>query len=72
MDIKIAAEFLHCSVGGIYGLTHKREIPFCKRGKRLLFRREDIEKWVAGSRRQTVDEIRADALNSLTVGRRRK
>ncbi len=71
MDIKIAGEYIHLSVGSIYGLTHKREIPFFKRGKRLLFCRDDLDKWIAGSRRQTVDEIRADALSSSSGSRRK-
>ena len=71
MDVKMTAELLHLSVPTIYGLTHKREIPFYKRGQRLLFGRDDLYKWIAGSRRQTVDEIREDALNSLGRGRRR-
>ena len=72
MNVKMIAEFLHLSVPTIYGLTHRREIPFYKRGQRLLFRRDELEKWIAGGRRMTVDEIKAEALNSLGRGRRKR
>jgi excisionase family DNA binding protein len=71
LDVKMTAEFLHLSVPTIYGLIHKREIPFYKRSGRLLFRRDDLDKWIAGGRRMTVDEIKEAAAQSLVRGRRR-
>jgi hypothetical protein len=71
MDLQMTAEFLHLAPSSIYGLVHKSLIPHYKRNKRLLFRKDELEKWLADSRRQTIEEIRADALNSLGRGRRR-
>ena len=34
------------SVQTLYGLVHKRQIPFAKRGKRLIFSRKDLKKWL--------------------------
>lgn len=72
MDVKMTAALLHLSVPTIYGLVHKRSIPFYKRGQRLYFKREDIEKWVDAGRRMTVDEIREAAAQSLTGRVRRR
>ena len=46
LDVKQAAEFLHCSVSKIYFLTSKRLIPHIKSGKKLLFVMKDIDAWL--------------------------
>ena len=43
----------------IYALVHKRQIPFFKpphKGKKLFFRREEIEAWMQENRTETVAE----------------
>jgi predicted DNA-binding transcriptional regulator AlpA len=45
----------------IYGYVSKREIPSHKNGKRLAFLKSEIDAWLKGKRRKTVEEITAEA-----------
>lgn len=49
----------------IYALTSKREIPFIKKGKRLLFERSEIESWILEGRKKTKAEIKKEFDNDL-------
>jgi excisionase family DNA binding protein len=71
MTVKEVSEFINLSVSTIYGLTHKRSIPYSKKGKRLYFNKLEIIKWVNEGRRKTVDEIERDAENYI-IGKRKK
>ena len=42
----------------IYGLVSNRQIPFHKRGKRLIFSKKSIDQWIEAGRQKTVQEIR--------------
>lgn len=47
---KEAAEYLGLKMGGLYDLTKNKKIPFHKpNGKRLLFRRDELDAWVVHS-----------------------
>lgn len=72
MNVQQVAEYLTLSVQTIYGLVHKMEIPNCKRGKRLYFKRTEIDDWIGQSRRKTVAEIEQEATNYLLRNRKRK
>ncbi|KAF0197138.1 MAG: hypothetical protein FD166_2097 [Bacteroidetes bacterium] len=72
LDIKKTAEILFLSVPTIYGLVSKRSIPYYKRGKRLYFRKDDLLKWIAGSRRMTTYEISQQADKYILRDRKRK
>ena len=45
------------TVPTIYGFTQRNEIPFNKKGKRLIFIKQQIIDWVKEGRRKTVKEI---------------
>lgn len=47
MNSAQAAAYLGCSVKRLHKLTHLKRIPFEKDGSRLLFRRVDLDDWVA-------------------------
>ena len=72
MNVQQVAEYLTLSVQTIYGLVHKMEIPNSKRGKRLYFKRTDIDDWIGQSRRKTVAEIEQEASNYMLRSRKRK
>ena len=72
MNVQQVAEYLTLSVQTIYGLVHKMEIPNSKRGKRLYFKRTDIDDWIGQSKRKTVAEIEQEASNYLLRNRKRK
>ena len=72
MNVQQVAEYITLSVQTIYGLVHKMEIPNSKRGKRLYFKRTDIDDWIGQSRRKTRVEIEQEASNYLLRSRKRK
>jgi excisionase family DNA binding protein len=72
MNVQQVAEYLSLSVQTIYGLVHKMEIPNAKRGKRLYFKRAEIDDWISQSRRKTIAEIEQEASNYLLRRRKRK
>ena len=71
LTVEMVAEHLHLSVPTVYGLVHSRAIPNYKVGKRLYFKKEEIDKWIAGGRRMTLDEIKEAARESLVRQKRR-
>ncbi len=70
MNIKQVSEYLYLSVQTIYGFTSKLEIPHIKRGKRLYFKKEEIDAWLLKSRRKTREEIETAASNYVMKPRR--
>ncbi|MBI2521556.1 MAG: helix-turn-helix domain-containing protein [Bdellovibrio sp.] len=44
--IEEVAEFLRVSVGHVYNLASRREIPFRKKGGKLFFFPSEILKWI--------------------------
>jgi excisionase family DNA binding protein len=58
LSVSQAARFLNLSVSTLYGKSSRREVPVSKRGKRLYFRRSELEEWIREGRRKTMDELR--------------
>jgi excisionase family DNA binding protein len=59
------------SRGHLYRLTSTRKIPHYKRGKKLLFSKEELEGWLMANRVATIDEIDAEAA-AYIVGKQSK
>lgn len=66
LNIKQVAELLNLSVPTLYGKTANREIPHSKMGKRLYFKRSEIEQWLSQGKVKTNSEIERDANNYIT------
>jgi excisionase family DNA binding protein len=49
MDTRAAAAYLGISVSKAYRLAERQAIRHCRIGRRLLFRLEDIDRWIAKS-----------------------
>lgn len=47
ISIDQAAEFLKMEKSTIYTKTSKGEIPFTKSGKRVLFKKSDLTRWIS-------------------------
>jgi excisionase family DNA binding protein len=41
------AEYLNVSKAAIYAMVYRKEIPFLKIGRRVRFRCESVEEWIA-------------------------
>ena len=57
LSLKEAAEFLKLAPQTIYGFTSNRSIPFIKKGKKLLFKKSLLEKWLLEGSKGTKEEI---------------
>lgn len=53
LDVKGAAEYLACPTSRVYALTSASRIPHHRDGSRLLFRSDELDRWVrdGGARR---------------------
>ena len=56
-NVKEAAEYLDIAPQTLYGYTSNRTIPFIKKGKKLYFRKTDLDKWLSEGRKLTKEEI---------------
>ncbi len=57
LSLKEAAGFLKLAPQTIYGFTSKRIIPFLKRGKKLYFKRADLEQWLEAGKKKSISEL---------------
>ena len=71
-NIKQASEYIRVTVPTIYGYVQKCTIPNYKKGKRLYFKKEDLDKWIGEGRRLTIREIEDSVQDYLPTRRRRK
>lgn len=56
-----AAKFLPYKPSWIFQLVNLKQIPFHKRGHRLIFLKSELRAWLLENRIKTIDEIRAEA-----------
>ena len=72
MDIKELATYLKMSVSAIYKFTSSSEIPHYKSGKRLYFKKEEINEWIFSRKIKTNDDIEKEAMDYILKNPRRK
>lgn len=46
LTIEEVSEYLHLAVPTLYSFTSKNEIPFIKKGKKLYFKKADLDNWL--------------------------
>lgn len=57
LSVKAAAEYLSVSPKMVYRLVTERKLAHYKVGSRVLFKEQDLEKYLAGCRIGSVDEL---------------
>jgi excisionase family DNA binding protein len=57
LTLEEASQFLNIAKQTIYGFTSKRLIPHFKRGKKLYFKKSELESWILESKKVTAKEI---------------
>ncbi|QCR24493.1 helix-turn-helix domain-containing protein [Pontibacter sp. SGAir0037] len=72
LNVSQAATFLHLSVATLYTKVSCRDIPYSKRGKRLYFRKSELEDWVRQGRKKTVSEIQQEAVQKASNNGRKR
>lgn len=65
LSVQQASLYLNLAKQTLYGFTSKNEIPFFKRGKKLYFKKSDLEKWLLEGKQKTLKEIQQDAIQHL-------
>jgi excisionase family DNA binding protein len=65
MDLEEASQFLKLKKSTIYQMVFKREIPFYKNTKKLLFKKNELVEWVENSKVLTLKEL--ETQNGLII-----
>lgn len=66
LNLNEAGAYLSISASHMYKLTSQKQIPhFCPQGKRLYFKREELDRWLLRNRQDSTDEIETIAANYL-------
>jgi excisionase family DNA binding protein len=66
LNFNEACLYLDISHSHLYKLTSARQIPhFCPQGKKLYFKREELDQWLQRNRQKTVQEIEAMVDNDI-------
>lgn len=52
-----AAEFLHLAKQTLYTMTCKRKIPFYKNGKKILFKKNELQEWMDSGRKSQQEDL---------------
>jgi len=64
--------YLDVSPSHLYKLTSTKQIPhFCPQGKKLYFKREEMDTWLQRNRQSTVAEIEQQASANLLRSNRK-
>ncbi len=68
-----ACKYLDVSPSHLYKLTSQKQIPhFCPQGKKLYFRRDEIDTWLQRNRQSAADEIDKMATDYIIRNKRGK
>ena len=71
LDLCQAAEFLHLALQTLYTLTHKKKIPFYKNGKKILFKKHELQEWMDSGRQSQSDDSNKPRLD-IRINRKGK
>lgn len=67
LNFNEACKYLGVSPSHLYKLTSAKHIPhFCPQGKKLYFRREELDHWLQRNRQQTTEELEESVTDSFT------
>ena len=67
LNFNEACNYLDVSASHLYKLTSASHIPhFCPQGKKLYFKREELDNWLQRNRQLTNDELQESVTESFT------
>ena len=69
LSVDLAAAYLNLAKQTLYGFTSRSEIPHIKRGKKLYFKKSELEKWLSDGKRKTVDELETELCDKEKGGK---
>jgi excisionase family DNA binding protein len=66
-----ACLYLNLSSSHLYKLTSTNVVPcYCPQGKKLYFRRAELDSWLTSHRNASIGEVEQQAANYITKSRR--
>lgn len=73
LNLDEACSYLRMSSSHLYKLTSQKQIPhFCPQGKKLYFRRDELDQWLQRNRKSSSGEIEAAAVEYTLRNKRSK
>ena len=73
LNFNEACKYLDVSPSHLYKLTSTKQIPhFCPQGKKLYFKREELDNWLQRNRQSAADEIDQAAADYVIRKKRSK
>lgn len=70
LDIHEVALLTGFSVAHLYQLTSRREIPHYKKGKKLYFEKEEVERWMTSKKVLSNQEIESKATTYVALNKK--
>jgi excisionase family DNA binding protein len=71
LNFNEACKYLDVSPSHLYKLTSTKQIPhFCPQGKKLYFRRDELDTWLQRNRQASTDEVEKDAADLVVRSKR--
>ena len=72
LNFNEACLYLDISQSHLYKLTSTKQVPhFCPQGKRLYFKRTELDEWLQRNRKSAADEIDQAATDYIIRNKRR-
>lgn len=72
LNFNEACQYLDISQSHLYKLTSTKQVPhFCPQGKRLYFKRTELDDWLQRNRKSAADEIDKAATDYIIRNNRR-
>jgi len=73
LNFNEACKYLDVSPSHLYKLTSTKQIPhFCPQGKKLYFKREELDTWLQRNRKSAAGEIDQMAADYVIRNKRKK
>lgn len=70
LNFSETCRYLDVSESHLYKLTSTKQIPhFCPQGKKLYFKREELEQWLQRNRQNSIEYLNVENVDSLIIKR---
>ena len=71
LNFNEACKYLDVSPSHLYKLTSTKQVPhFCPQGKKLYFRRDELDTWLQRNRQSATDDSERDAADLVIRSKR--
>lgn len=72
LNFNETCQYLNVSQSHLYKLTSTKQVPhFCPQGKKLYFKRTELDIWLQRNRQSSTEDIETQATNYLIKNKRK-